>query len=71
MSPSADMELLDELIGEIVHPRPEAAPLLLEQLKLASLPTPDEVHEDIERKLLLPPRAFPVEWSSYYQVYEL
>ena len=57
-----------ELINKIVHPKPEDASTILQQLHL-SPPTRKEIHEDIEHRLLLPPRTFPQQWLPSYQVF--
>jgi antiviral helicase SKI2 len=57
-----------ELINQIVHPKAEDASTILQQLRL-SPPTRKEIHEDIERRLLLPPQTFPQQWLPSYQVF--
>jgi antiviral helicase SKI2 len=57
-----------ELIHKILHPNPEDAQKLLEDLKLAALPSPEQVHQEIEEKLLLPRDTLPDHWLPSYQV---
>jgi antiviral helicase SKI2 len=56
-----------EFINQIVHPKAEDASIILQQLHL-SPPTREEIHKDIERRLLLPPTTFPQQWLPSYQV---
>ncbi|KAF8167466.1 antiviral helicase [Crassisporium funariophilum] len=58
-----------ELIHQVVHPSPEDAATILQRLRLAALPTRDEIHDDIEKQLLLPPKTFPSSWLPSYQVH--
>jgi antiviral helicase SKI2 len=57
-----------ELIHQILHPDPEDAHNLLEELKLARFPSPEQVHQEIEEKLLLPRVTLPDHWLPSYQV---
>ncbi len=56
-----------DLLQQIIHPDPENADEILSEIGLNGLPTPEEVHKEIERKLLLPPDKFPDHWLPYLQ----
>jgi antiviral helicase SKI2 len=56
-----------DLLEKIIHPDPTNAAELLAELGLDGIPTPEQVHEEIEQKLLLPPKRFPDHWLPYYQ----
>lgn len=62
-----DVGLQIELIHQIVNPRAEDAEALLESLGLAGFPSQEQVHRDIEQKLLLPPQSFPKSWLPEFQ----
>jgi len=64
-----DRSSIIDVIEQIVHPKAENAPNILEELHLATLPSVSEIHDDIERKLLLPPRNLPSHWLPSYQVF--
>lgn len=64
-----DVGLQIELIHQIVNPRAEDAEALLESLGLAGFPSQEQVHRDIEQKLLLPPQSFPKSWLPEFQVW--
>lgn len=57
-----------EVLDQIVNPSGEDASKILGRLQLATTPTASEVHEDIEKRLLLPPKTFPAQWLHSYQV---
>jgi antiviral helicase SKI2 len=57
-----------DLIPSIVHPREENASTFLDELGLASPPSQEQVHQDIEARLLLPPTSFPEQLLSTYQM---
>jgi hypothetical protein len=63
-----DTTIQKELIHQIVHPNPEDAQKLLEDLGLAGLPSPQQVHKEIEEKLLLPRNTLPNHWLPSYQL---
>lgn len=56
------------LISRIVNPRKENAAIFLDELGLAGPPSREQVYQDIESKLLLPPAGFPRRLLSTYQV---
>ncbi|PPQ90945.1 hypothetical protein CVT25_008256 [Psilocybe cyanescens] len=58
-----------EVLDQIVNPSGEDASKILGRLQLATTPTASEVHEDIEKRLLLPPKTFPAQWLHSYQVH--
>ena len=49
----------EELMSKVLNPKPEYADELLANLGLASLPSRDEVHTQIEENLLLPKSHLP------------
>ncbi|KAG5731038.1 hypothetical protein E4T56_gene15574 [Termitomyces sp. T112] len=58
-----------ELIEQIVHPDSNNAQSLLIDLQLADLPTREQVHREIEDKLLLPRETLPKHWLPSYQIH--
>lgn len=58
----------ERLIQQILHPKAADADVLLKDLALSGLPSREEVHREIEEKLLLP-KGIPEEWLSTYQMY--
>ncbi|GLB35762.1 putative DSHCT [Lyophyllum shimeji] len=64
-----DTDQQRELIHRILHPDPSDAETLLRDLHLAELPTREQVHQEIEEKLLLPRETLPKHWLPTYQVH--
>lgn len=62
--------VMDDFLDQIVHPRPKNRSEILESLHLASFSSTSEIHENIEKLLLSPPRAIPDHWLSSYQVFD-
>ena len=58
-----------EVICQILKTNPDNAELLLEQLGLGGLPSREQVHREIETKLLLPQERLPDHWLPTYQMY--
>jgi hypothetical protein len=60
-----------ELIRQILSPtsNPVDKDVLLKDLGLDGLPSPEHVHREIEEKLLLPRETLPSHWLPTYQVY--
>lgn len=58
----------EELVNQILNPRPEDAAKILDDLGLADLPTREQVHRAIEEKLLLPKGTLPAHLLPHYQV---
>ncbi|KAG6878176.1 hypothetical protein C0993_011249 [Termitomyces sp. T159_Od127] len=58
-----------ELIKQIVHPDLNNTQSLLRDLQLSGLPTHEQVHHEIEEKLLLSRETLPKHWLPLYQVY--
>jgi hypothetical protein len=56
-----------DLIPKIINPESSNAEEILAELGLNGLPTPQEIHREIEQKLLLPPDKFPDHWLPYLQ----
>ena len=63
-----DIEKQCQLIQQVLHPDPNDAASLLQDLNLESLPTREQVHRNIENKLLLPRETLPSHWLPSYQV---
>ncbi|KAH7915723.1 ATP-dependent RNA helicase [Hygrophoropsis aurantiaca] len=57
------------MIDRILNPVAEDADHLLEDIGLASFPSREQVHREIEAKLLLPPDQLPEHWLSTYQIH--
>jgi len=64
-----DVNLRDEFFDQIVYPQDKSPSEILQGLHLASFSSTSEIHEDIEKLLLSPPRAVPDNWLSSYQVF--
>ncbi|KAG6846093.1 hypothetical protein H0H87_006457 [Tephrocybe sp. NHM501043] len=64
-----DTDKQRELIQQIVHPNPSNAESLLLDLRLSGLPTREQVHREIEEKLLLPRETLPKHWLPSYQIH--
>lgn len=64
---SVDGEKYRQAIEQVVNPR--QAPVNLQTLCLAGIPPRDQIHQDIEQKLLLP-QKLPDHWLSTYQMYD-
>jgi antiviral helicase SKI2 len=56
------------LIQQIVNPSSANATTILEDLGLAGLPSREQVHREIEEKLLLPQEKLPDHWLPSYQM---
>ena len=56
-----------DLLQKIITPDPENAEQILTELGLHGPPNIDQVHREIERRLLLPPQKFPTHWLPYLQ----
>ncbi|CAL1694323.1 unnamed protein product [Somion occarium] len=59
----------DALIDVIIDPRPENAENILSEIGLASLPSREQVHAEIETELLLPKSSLPSHWLPTYQIH--
>lgn len=57
----------EELVRQILNPDPDNAGALLADLALTP-PSREQVHREIEEKLLLPKNRLPEHWLSTYQV---
>ncbi|KAK7465266.1 Antiviral helicase ski2 [Stygiomarasmius scandens] len=64
-----DVEKQTELIDQILHPDSQNAEKILEQLGIAGLPSREQVHREIEEKLLLPREQLPSHWLPKYQIH--
>jgi antiviral helicase SKI2 len=63
-----DQEKHRRLIQQILCPTSDQAPRLLEDLELSGLPSREQVHREIEEKLLLPRERLPDHWLPTYQM---
>ncbi|TBU50014.1 antiviral helicase [Dichomitus squalens] len=59
----------EELMSQILNREPGNADIILANLGLASLPSRDEVHTQIEQNLLLPKSSLPDHWLPAYQLH--
>ncbi|GJE86219.1 antiviral helicase [Phanerochaete sordida] len=65
MDPDTRHDILDKLL----HPSEENTRELLSDLGLAGPPSREQIHREIEEKLLLPQDKFPEHWLPTYQVH--
>ncbi|KAH7886164.1 ATP-dependent RNA helicase [Phlebopus sp. FC_14] len=64
------MEELESVIAQILNPvSDDADRLLLEEIGLGTVPSREQVHQEIEKKLLSPPHTLPEHWLSTYQIH--
>ncbi|TFK77500.1 antiviral helicase [Pluteus cervinus] len=64
-----DTEELGKLIQHIVDPPLRGEEELCEILGLSGPPSQEQIHQEIEKKLLLPSSRFPGHWLPSYQVH--
>ncbi|GBE77514.1 Putative ATP-dependent RNA helicase [Sparassis crispa] len=57
------------VIEQILSPTPANAQDLLKELGFSGLPTQEQVHREIEQKLLLPKERLPDHWLPTYQIH--
>jgi hypothetical protein len=57
----------DALLDAIVHPHASNAQRFLEHLGLDAAPSREQVHREIEARLLLPKEKLPDDWLPRYQ----
>lgn len=62
-------EELGSIIQQILCPSPEDADKMLEEIGLGVIPSREQVHQEIDAKLLSPPDTLPDHWLSTYQMY--
>lgn len=60
---------LGSIIRQILDPTPEDAEMLLKEIGLGTIPSREQVHQEIDAKLLSPPNTLPDHWLSTYQMY--
>jgi hypothetical protein len=60
-----------QVIHQILSTNHSNAEILLEQLGVAGLPSREQVHREIEAKLLLPRERLPDHWLPTYQMCEI
>ncbi|TCD65475.1 hypothetical protein EIP91_002593 [Steccherinum ochraceum] len=56
-----------EILDDILHPRPERAEATLAELGLSGIPSREDIHKEIEAKLLVPKSQIPAHWLPTYQ----
>jgi antiviral helicase SKI2 len=56
------------VLDAILNPDPENTVALLDRLGLGGAPSEEEVHREIEEKLLLPKDRLPDHWLPSYQM---
>ena len=64
-----DMDAHEDILDKLLHPGQQHVADLLREMGLAGLPSREQVHREIEEKLLLPQDKFPEHWLPLYQVY--
>ncbi|TFY63324.1 hypothetical protein EVJ58_g3329 [Rhodofomes roseus] len=64
-----DAEEQQHVLQHIFHPDPANAEEILGELGLAGIPDPEQVHREIEEKLLLPKDKLPEHWLPTYQIH--
>ena len=64
-----DADAHEDVLDKLLHPDKQHAGELLKELGLSGLPSQEQVHREIEEKLLLPQDKFPEHWLPLYQVY--
>ncbi|EGO31119.1 ATP-dependent RNA helicase [Serpula lacrymans var. lacrymans S7.9] len=62
-------ESQDLLISQILQPSKGNSDDLLEKIGLGGIPSREQVYQEIEEKLLLPPSTLPENWLSTYQIH--
>lgn len=60
----------EEVIAQILQKNPDNSKILLNKLGLYGLPSREQVHHEIEAKLLLPRERLPDHWLPTYQMYQ-
>lgn len=63
-----DADAHEDILDKVLHPDKGKAAVLLGELGLAGLPSREQIHREIEEKLLLPQDKFPDHWLPSYQV---
>ena len=63
-----DAETHVDLIQKIVSPRSDYAAGLLDSLGLSEPPSREQIHAEIEERLLLPKQKLPDHWLPKYQM---
>jgi len=66
--PTMDAETQGDLIRKIVSPHSDYAAGLLDALGLSEPPSREQIHAEIEERLLLPKQKLPDHWLPKYQV---
>lgn len=64
-----DLDLHHQALQHILHPTKDDKENILAQLGLDGPPSQEQIHREIEEKLLLPKDKFPDHWLSVYQQY--
>jgi len=61
---------LGSIIQQILSPTTEDTEALLEEIGLGTIPSREQIHQEIDANLLSPPDTLPDHWLSTYQMYE-
>lgn len=64
-----DLNSHHQVLQHILHPDRDGHAAILAELGLDGPPSQEQVHREIEEKLLLPKDKFPDHWLSVYQEY--
>ncbi|KAF9245735.1 ATP-dependent RNA helicase [Melanogaster broomeanus] len=62
-------EELESIIKQILDPIHDDADRLMQEIGLGAIPSREQVHQEIEAKLLSPPDTLPHHWLSTYQIH--
>jgi hypothetical protein len=60
----------EDFIESVLDPSHETASVILDKIGLASLPSREQIHHEIEQELLLLREKLPDHWLPTYQMYE-
>lgn len=66
-----DLDLHHQALRHILHPSEDDRENILVELGLDGPPSEEQIHREIEEKLLLPKDKFPDHWLSVYQEYAI
>lgn len=69
LASAMDADLQRQLIHDILHPENVNTQDILEDLGVGSVPTREQIHREIEEKLLLPQDRLPSHWLPSHQMW--
>lgn len=61
---------LGSIIQQVLSPTTEDMDTLLEEIGLGTIPSREQIHQEIDANLLSPPDTLPDHWLPTYQMYE-